>query len=182
MLMTKDIILGYLQEVAELLPAEESIEIVLIGGAAGMLTGLFEPSRTTTDCDVINYMPQASQQIVLKTAKAVASKHGLPEKWLNSQAMELDILPDGWQTRKVEIAAFGPLRVSSLSRMDILATKFYAGFPRDREDILAMQPTADELAFVLTYINMLRVPSRNANLDQVQRAMLYLQAMEAGYE
>jgi len=175
--ITKPVILQYLEEVAELLKHETSVEIVLLGGAAGMLTGLFEPARTTTDCDVINYIPADSQQAVLEAARKIAQKYDLPLNWLNSKAMELDILPDGWQSRKVHIATFGQLSIWSLSRKDLLATKFYAGHPRDREDIQAMRPTRDELDFVKIYLNMLRVPSRNANLDQIQRGLLYINAM-----
>lgn len=179
MRLTNVSILSYLKETAELMSKDLHVEIVLIGGAAGMLTGLYEPTRTTTDCDIINFIPLELQHTVLTAAKAVAKKHGLPESWLNTQAMSLDILPDGWQSRKVHIATFGSLIISVLSRMDLLATKFYAGHPRDREDIMAAKPTADEMYFIRCYLNMLRVPSRNANLDQVKRAMLYLDAMES---
>ena len=34
------------------------VELLLVGGAAGMLTGLLPPARTTTDCDVIAYVPE----------------------------------------------------------------------------------------------------------------------------
>ena len=176
--MTPDIILGHLERLAELLEVDQPVEILLIGGAAGMLTGQFESTRTTADCDVINYVPAESQQAVIHAAKQVAAERNLPECWLNSQAMQLDILPNGWQARKEHIATFGELSIYALSRKDLLATKFYAGYVRDREDIQVMKPTPDELAFVRKYLNMLRVPSRNANLDGVQRALIYLDAIE----
>jgi hypothetical protein len=154
------------------------VEILLIGGAAGMLTGQFAAARTTTDCDVINAVPKESQQTVLSAAAQIATQRQLPETWLNFQAMQLDILPDGWHTRKVHIATFGPLSIFALSRKDLLATKFYAGHVRDREDIQAIAPTGEELVFVRAYLNMLRVPARHADLDNVQRALLYLDAME----
>jgi hypothetical protein len=168
----------YLQRLGEILSVEAEIEILLIGGAAGMLTDQFSPSRTTTDCDVIRYNPADSQERVLDAAKRVAAEYQLPEAWLNSKAMQLDILPDGWQFRKVHVDTFDSLKVYALSRKDLLATKFYAGHPRDVEDIDAMQPDADELAFAGTYLNMLRVPSRQANLDGVARGMMLLRAME----
>jgi hypothetical protein len=150
------------------------VEIVLIGGAAGILTGQLDETRVTTDCDVIRWFPARAQQTVLSVARKMAREKGLPENWINAQAMALDILPDGWHVRKVHIDTFGPLRVSCISRQDLLATKFYAGHPRDVEDITSMSPSADELAFVRTYLNMLRVPSRQANLDQVSSGMQLL--------
>jgi hypothetical protein len=176
--MTPDIILGHLKRLAELLAVDQPVEILLIGGAAGMLTGQFESTRTTADCDVINYVPAESQQAVMHAAKQVATERHLPQSWLNSQAMHLDILPDGWRGRKAHVATFGKLSVYALSRKDLLATKFYAGYVRDREDIQVMKPTPDEQAFVRNYLQMLRVPARNANPDGVQRALIYLDAME----
>ncbi|MDP6544403.1 MAG: hypothetical protein QGH60_10455 [Phycisphaerae bacterium] len=176
--MTNSEILDNLECLGGHLPASNPVEILLIGGAAGMLTGEFTAARTTTDCDVINAVPKESQQAILVAAAQTATQRELPETWLNFQAMQLDVLPDGWNARKVHIATFGPLSVCALSRRDLLATKFYAGHVRDREDIQAMTPTGEELAFVRTYLNMLRVPSRCADLDNVQRALLYLDAWE----
>ena len=178
MRMTTENILDNLECLGSLLPASDPVEILLLGGAAGMLTGQFAAARTTTDCDVINAVPIESQQAILTAAAEIAIQRELPKTWLNFQVMQLDILPDGWHTRKVHIATFGPLSICALSRRDLLATKFYAGHVRDREDILAMAPGSEELAFVRTYLNMLRVPARRADLDSVQRALLYLDAME----
>ncbi|MCP4374631.1 MAG: hypothetical protein GY794_00405 [bacterium] len=178
MRMTTCNILDNLKCLGEYLPASPPVEILLIGGAAGMLTGQFTATRTTTDCDVIDAVPKESQQDILSAAAQIATQRELPKTWLNFQAMQLDILPDGWHTRKVHIATFGPLSIFALSRKDLMATKFYAGHVRDREDIQAMVPTGEELAFVRTYLNMLRVPSRQADLDNIQRALLYLAVME----
>lgn len=178
MRMTTCNILDNLECLGKHLPASHPVEILLIGGAAGMLTGQFIATRTTTDCDVIHTVPKESKQAVLAAAAQTATQRELPKTWLNFQAMQLDILPDGWRTRKVHIVTFGPLSICALSRRDLLATKFYAGHVRDREDIQAMAPTGEELAFVRAYLNMLRVPSRHADLDNVQRASLYLDAME----
>ena len=70
----------------------DPVEILLIGGAGAMLTGMLRSERVTQDCDVIDYQPQDGQQAVLAAAAKVAAKKGLPEKWLNSKAMGLDIL------------------------------------------------------------------------------------------
>ena len=60
--------------------------------------------------------------------------------------------------------------------------KFYANRTIDREDIVMMKPRLDELAFVQTYLNMLRVPSRQADLDQVTAALRRVRAMLAEVE
>ena len=169
-------ILSHLARLGDILQFSEPVEIVLIGGAAGILTGQFSAGRVTRDCDVIRYVPNDAQEAVLVAARQVARENGLPEDWLNSKAMTLDILPDGWHVRKVPVGTFGQLHVVALSRQDLLATKFYAAFPRDVEDITAMAPTPKELRLVRTYLTMLRVPSRQADLDQVNHAMALLRA------
>lgn len=174
--MDRTDILKHLCRVGELLDHPKPVEILLIGGAAGVLTRQLAPERTTTDCDVIRYQPGEAESDVLETARQVANESDLPANWMNSQAMSLNILPDGWNTRKVLVGQFGRLAVFALSRQDLLATKFYAGHPRDLDDITAMAPTPAELRFVRTYLNMLRVPSRQANLDQVTHALRLLDA------
>lgn len=167
-----------LHRLGELLPGDREVELLLIGGAAGMLTGELVPNRTTGDCDVIRYDPPDAEGAVLETARSIARARGLPENWLNSQAKELDIRPDGWRSRRVLVGSYGRLKVYALSRRDLLATKFHGGHPRDIEDITVMQPTADELAFVRIYLNMLRVPSRKADLDSVAASLKLVDAFE----
>jgi hypothetical protein len=180
MAMTGNDIKSHLARLAEVLSFPDAVEILLIGGAAGVLTGQLAASRTTVDCDVIEYLPKLAQQAVLDAAVTVASERGLPDDWLNSRAMQLNILPDGWRTRKVLVYCYGQLKVFALSRKDLIATKFYAGHPRDLEDIAAMSPTADELSFARIYLGMLRVPSRQAHLDQVETATHLLEAFGGG--
>jgi hypothetical protein len=172
-------IIDVLKETAVHLEWEgDSIEILLIGGVAAMLTGLLPPERVTQDCDLMSCCPKEAQGELLKAAAQVAIKKGLPENWLNSQAAQLNILPDGWQSRRVNIGQFGKLLIYAASRQDLLAMKFYANRPQDREDIINMKPTHREMAYVRKYLNMLRVPSRQANLDQVASAFKLVDAME----
>ncbi len=156
----------------------DPVEILLIGGAGAMLTGMLRSERVTQDCDVIDYQPQDGQQAVLAAAAKVAAKKGLPEKWLNSKAMGLNILSDGWRSRRILIKKFDTLWIYGASRVDMLVMKFYANRPQDREDIFDMDPTPDELAKVRRYLDMMRVPSKQANLDQVASAFELLDAVE----
>ncbi len=44
------------------------VEILLIGGAGALLTGLLRPERVTQVCYVIDYKPQDGQKSVLDAA------------------------------------------------------------------------------------------------------------------
>ena len=172
-------ILKTLKETAEILHWDgEIIEILLIGGAAGMLSGQLSAHRVTQDCDVVNFRPEESQKAVLDAALQFAHKKGLPETWLSTQAMDLNILPDGWYSRRVHIASFDKLSIYAVSRLDLLAMKFYANRPQDRQDIIEMKPSSEEIDYIRKYLNMLRVPSRQADLDQVVSAFQLVDAME----
>ena len=168
-----------LQKLGGRLQDDSPVEIVLIGGAAGIATGEFPPGRSTLDCDLIRCVPATAVEALTNAAADLAAGEGLSPLWLSRQAMPLDILPDGWQTRTVEVGRFGPLRVRAIGRLDLLATKAYANRVQDREDIASMKPTQNEFRFIRTYLSMLRVPSRRANLDQVAAALRRLDAMEA---
>ena len=164
------------------LPPDIEVDILLIGGAAGVLTEQLPLSRTTTDCDVMYYRPEDAGNTILAAVQQVATQEKLPPNWLNFEAMQLDILPHGWHTRQIHVADFGPLHIFAVSRRDLLAMKCYANHAQDREDVQAMRPTPEELGFVRTYLNMLRVPSRHANLDQVEWGITYVNALEEAHD
>jgi hypothetical protein len=166
-----------LADVGQCLEWPDKVQILLIGGAAAMLTAQVPPERVTLDCDVLHYCPPEAAQAVERAAREVSQHRELPANWLNAEAMALNVLPDGWQTRRKWIGSFGRLDVFAVGRRDLLAMKFYANRPVDREDISVMSPTSEELDFVQTYLNMLRVPSREANLDQVAAAMRLVATM-----
>jgi hypothetical protein len=155
----------------------DSIEILVVGGAAAMLTGLLPSERLTQDCDIMSFMPADTRDIVLEAAKQTADIKGLPPQWLNDQVISLNVLPDGWRSRRCFIAEFGKLKVYAVSRLDLLAMKFYANRPQDREDILNIKPTQGELEYIGRYLNMLKLPRRRADLDQIQDALRLLEAV-----
>lgn len=76
------------------------------------------------------------------------------------------------------MAEFGQLKIYAVSRLDLLAMKFYANRPQDREDIFHMKPAPEELDYIRKYLNMLRLPSRLADLDQVVNALQLVDAIE----
>lgn len=157
----------------------DTVEILLIGGAAGMLTGQLPAHRITQDCDVMNIRPKQAQNAVLKAAHKVAKEKDLPEHWLSTQAMEsLVALPDGWRSRRVLVARYKKLAVYAVSRLDLLVMKFYANRPQDRQDIIEMKPSSEEIEYIRRYLNMLRLPSRRADLDQIVCAFQLVDAIE----
>lgn len=154
------------------------VEILLVGGVAAMLVGQVSAERVTQDCDIMDFSPIEGRQAVLDAARKVAQIRGLPENWLNCQAMELNVLPDGWKARREHICKYGQVSIYAASRLDLLCLKFYANRPQDREDIMEMKPTSDEMGYVRKYLAMLKLPSRLADLDQIVSAQKLVDAME----
>lgn len=133
------------------------IEILVVGGAAGLLTGLLPPSRTTLDCDVMVYAPPTAWHAVEQAAHTVGRELGLPTSWLNSVAqMRIDSLPEGWQDRRILIGQFGRLHVWAISRVDLIAMKFIAHRAQDLEDLMWLKVKADDLGFVERFVQSLR--------------------------
>lgn len=155
----------------------QDIEIILVGGAAGMVTGVLSASRTTTDCDVMVYVPPAAMSVVERAAEVVATELGLPVRWLNSDVqLRRDALPDGWEKRRVFVGVYGRLRVSAVSRPDLIAMKVLAGRAQDIEDLRAMRIRSDELAFVREYLDDL--PAKGTGPEQITDARVLLDALE----
>lgn len=126
-------------------PPLQAITLLVVGGAAGMLTGLLDAERTTTDCDVMLYDPPEARELVDAVAAEVADEQGLSERWLNSGGMPwADAMPAGWQDRLETVLVRGPLVVRAVGRLDLLALKLMAGRPQDIEDLETMAMDARE--------------------------------------
>lgn len=116
-----------------------------MGGAAGVLCRWLD--RTTGDIDVAVAHPRLAEfQIPIVE---VAEKLGLPENWLNDGAKAFaEVLPPDFQSRLVLVGNFGKLRVTSISRKDLILLKFYGFRAEDFGDLKKLAPTEDEIAFV----------------------------------
>jgi 2-polyprenyl-6-methoxyphenol hydroxylase-like FAD-dependent oxidoreductase len=92
------------------------VEIVIAGGAAGMLLGIWSADRVTEDCDIVEMSPPIQpRRAVMQAAREAAEEIGLNPDWLNDHFMTfgtLDTLPDGWPRRSVKIGTFGKLEVT----------------------------------------------------------------------
>jgi hypothetical protein len=174
--LTRPVLLELLEELGEAL--DEAVTITLVGGSAGLLINQLSTTRTTVDCDVIRTEPPESFSVLRAGAVSLAKQRGLPDDWLSDQVAELDVLPSGWRKRRIEVGVFGRLRVWSVGRLDLLAMKVYAGRMQDRADVADMKPDKREISFIRRYLDQLRVPSRQANLDQIQSAFRFLDAIE----
>ena len=159
----------------------DPVEIIIAGGAAGILLGIWAPDRFTEDCDIVEISPPVQpRRAVMQAAREAADEIGLNADWLNDHFMAfgtLDTLPDGWRQRWVTVGTFGKLKVTSLGRQDLLAMKLYAGRSQDIQDIYAQidSLTSEDLAFMKTYLHSLKQPWRkHIKTDQLERAFVVL--------
>jgi hypothetical protein len=162
-----------------------TVEIVIAGGAAGMLLGIWSSDQVTEDCDIVDISPpNQPRRALMQAAREAADEIGLSPDWLNDHFMTfgtLDTLPDGWRTRCVKIGTFGKLEVTSLGRPDLLAMKLYAGRAQDIQDIQSQieSITAEDRQFMRVYLQSLTQPCRRQiKPDQLERAFAVLADME----
>lgn len=155
----------------------DEIEILLVGGAAGMITGILPNNRVTIDCDVMNYTPPDSLAKVELAAEVVAEKLQLAPNWLNSDVqIRSDTLPDDWEQRKVHIAHYGPLRVFAVSRIDLIAMKVIAARDQDIEDLQNLRLRSDDIEFINNYLFQLR--DKGTAEEQINDAHTLLESLE----
>lgn len=151
--------------------------MLIVGGAAGMITGVFPPTRTTTDVDVMIYAPDAAMSAIECTAEQLAPSLELELGWLNSQVqLRRDLLPPEWRSRRIFVGVWGRLHVSAISRPDLIAMKIVAGRTQDLEDIQDMGIRTDEVTFVQAYLKQL--PSQGTPQDQIEAAHRLLRNVE----
>jgi len=130
-----------------------NVEVLVVGGAAGMMTGQLARERTTGDCDVIKYHPAEAWHWVELEAEKVGNELGLPQGWFNSQVqIRADSLPSGWEGRRVLVHQGHRLSVYAAGRADLIAMKFFAHRPQDLLDLVELKVTAADVAFVRSFL------------------------------
>jgi hypothetical protein len=166
-----------LRRLGQVVEYHSDIELLLVGGAAGMLSGLLARTRTTTDCDVMVYTPPHAMAAVELAASIVAQELDLPPNWLNSDVqLRIDTLPDGWKSRRVLIDTCGPLRIFAASRPDLIAMKVIAGRAQDLEDLRDLKLRDDDKVFVRTHLATLK--DKGTSQSQIDEALETLEALE----
>jgi uncharacterized nucleotidyltransferase DUF6036 len=134
------------------------VRLYLVGGSAGMLSGFLSESRSTGDVDVAMVEPGSCWEAVREAAAEVAQAFDLPETWLNDDCqMFAWCLPLGWIDRCQASLAHGPLSIHLIHRQDFIAAKVVSAprRPQDFADILAANPTPEELVFTEEHIDRL---------------------------
>ena len=129
-----------------LLPSNPLVEMIIIGGAAGVLSGALPMSRTTIDCDVIFISPPETMDLCQFYAEKVAQHFQIAPQWLDVSATTLThlMLPD-WRDRLVSVGTFGPLHVRAIGRLDLIALKAIAGRAEDLEDLVSLATTQKDV-------------------------------------
>jgi hypothetical protein len=147
-----------------------NVEILVVGGAAGMMTGLLHRERTTGDCDVINYIPAEAWHRVELIADQVGIELELPVGWFNSHVqIRSDSLPGGWADRRVLVYQGPRLSVYAASRIDLIAMKFLAHRPQDLVDLTELKVTVADEAFVRS--SLLAARQSGSHAGEISEAM-----------
>lgn len=148
------------------------IELLVIGGAAGLLSGELSGSTTTGDVDVLLILPPIEWDRMQDAAAKVGDEMGLPANWLNREAgLYAQSLPADWRARRFDVGRFGTLQVWAVGRRDLIAMKFYSHRPQDREHLIQMNVTQEELRFVDRYLDDL-AGHADAGRIEMARAVL----------
>ncbi len=155
---------------------DEPAEIIVAGGSALLLLGIVD--RETGDIDAVASQPKLST--IARDIALVGEDLGLPASWLNDGVRAYyDLLATDYRDRLTTIGEFGPLVVRTLGRPDLILLKIAAARPRDLDDLRALAPTVEEIAFVASQLERInRVRPRDA-----LRMRLYLdQGGDDGHE
>jgi hypothetical protein len=145
--------------------AGDEHRVVIVGGAALILSGVIQ--RSTTDVDILALSDseqrlQSSEPFPDSLAKAIATVArdlGLAPDWMNSQVAGqwLTGLPPGLGKR-IRWRRIGGLHVGLAGRPDLIFLKLYAASDqpeadnRHTRDLLALRPTPDELVDARAWI------------------------------
>jgi len=162
-----------LARVGELLASHpRDVRILIVGGAAGLLTGeLPGGARTTADVDAVHYDPAGDRDDVLLAAEQVGREQGLPPSWMSEDAgLHAWTLPDGWRERRVTVGVWGRLRVDAVGRADLIAMKFLAGRAGDYEHLLDLRVTEAERRFVVALLDVMPATRPADDQGKIARA------------
>ena len=168
-----------LAAMGERLRLNRDVEILIVGGAAGVLTGVLPAAWTTADVDVLHvHLPQ-DREAVFSAAVDACRTLSLPPSWMSEDVrLYAWTLPEDWQSRRVRVGVYGRLHVYAVSRRDLAAMKFCAHRAADLEHLAQLHLTAADLRFVRTYLAALsdRYPEY---AGQIAMARQYVEEWEA---
>ena len=143
-----------------------------MGGAAITLAGYRD--RMTADIDLLTPIPDA----VKEASREFAKLKGLSDNWFNNRVVNLrESIPFGWQADLDLVFDGRSLRLSAVSRLNLIKMKMFAYCDRqiDYEDLDAMKPTREEFKeserWILSKLSKLKRRERAA-------AVIVLDALE----
>lgn len=150
--------------------AAETIDLLVVGGAAGLLNGELAGVNTTSDVDVL-LVAERNWDRLQEAAAEVGMEMNLPANWLNNDAgLYAESLPADWKSRRIDVGRFGKLQVWAVGRKDLIAMKFYSHRPQDREHLVQMNVTSQEREFVGRYLDDLAGRTGWANAGKIELA------------
>ena len=155
---------------------------IVIGGAALIVSGVVDRATEDVDC-VIDSIPEEISKAASEFSK-VYNGPGSPlnQDWLNNGPKNIRRdLPIDWENNVQLLFNGKSLKLTTLSRINLLKTKLYAFCDRQEDfaDCLALKPTLKELKRCFEWVS-----SRDANElwpDHVTTSFKAL-AEELGYE
>jgi len=125
-------------------------EAIAIGGAALVVLDIIQ--RATRDIDLLETeIPEP----IAKAAREFASMHGLSENWFNAGPADLlRNLPPTWKTDLQPLYAGESLILKTLSRLNLIRTKFWAMCDRmrDVDDLVAIDPCDEEIEMAVDWV------------------------------
>lgn len=151
------------------------LRVIVAGGVAGLLGGMLSAARTTGDVDVIWAGTDVEWRAIERAAALVAAELSLPPRWFNRDCAQFEwCLPLGWKSRCVDVGVFGPLEVTRISRLDLLAAKLVSSpkRPQDLLDIREIAPSREEIAFLHEHLDRLESEHLGGETFERQRQIL----------
>lgn len=174
----KELVIAALQATGQNLAAEgvvKQVRVIVCGSVAGILHNDLGADRRTVDCDMVQVEPDDAFAAIERASATVAQQMDLKTNWLNRESRVFAyLIPPGWTSRLRAFDTFGPLEVVTISRRDLLGMKLRAISKRsaDLVDIETMKPTADEVAFLLDYLDQAESESLDRETFDDQRDYL----------
>lgn len=126
-------------------------EAIIVGGTSLSLMGLIE--RLTRDIDVLDSSIPFAIEIA---ANAFGDRFGLSNGWLNTGPSDIVAhLPSDWDKSLVVIYEGKGLRLKTLGRKYLVATKLWALCDRGRDlpDLKALAPNEEELTWSIEWVS-----------------------------
>src|SRR5690606_21609342 len=129
-------ILAYLGELAEELPDDVSVDLVVVGGSMLALRGLRHATRDVDSARMLT-------QVVQGAAARVAQRHDLTPHWLNSSAEPFAGSLEPNLAEDTPVLDHPRLRVYLATAEAVFLMKLYADRPQDHADLVALWPLCE---------------------------------------